>query len=67
MPIACFELLQSQKKQLSHLMRFITTIPILTTEVENEAWHCLIEGRVLAFIIIFPLPINQCWGILQGF
>ena len=38
-------------------MQFITTIPMLTTEVENGAWHCLIESRgVLAFTIILPSP-----------
>ena len=26
-------------------MQFITTIPMLTTEIENEAWHCSIESR----------------------
>ena len=26
-------------------MQVITTIPMLTTEVENGAWHCLIEAE----------------------
>ena len=26
-------------------MQFITTIPMLTNEVENGAWYCLIESR----------------------
>ena len=31
--------------------------PMLTTAVENSAWHCLIESRgVLAFTIILPSP-----------
>ena len=38
-------------------MQFLTTIPMLTTAVENGAWHWLIESRgVLAFAIILPHP-----------
>ena len=40
-------------------MQFIQTIPMLTTEVENGAWHCLTESRgVLTFNIILISP-NQ--------
>ena len=38
-------------------MQFITTIPMLTNEVENGAWHYLIESNgVLAFTMILPCP-----------
>ena len=37
--------LQSWKKWLAHLMQFITTIPIFTTKIENEAWHYCSKGK----------------------
>ena len=40
-------------------MQFITTIPRLTTEIENGAWHCLIESRGSHFYRNPSLPINQ--------
>ena len=48
--------LQSWEKKLVNLsMQFIITSPMLTTAVDNGAWHCLIESRgVLAFTIILP-------------
>ena len=46
-------------------MQFITTIPMLTTAVENGQWHCLIENRgFLAFTISFPAPIKSVLGDL---
>ena len=41
-------------------MQFITTIPMLTTEIENGAWHCLIESRGFRFYLNpCPSPSNQ--------
>ena len=30
-------------------MQFITIFPMLTTEIENRAWHCSIESRSSRF------------------
>ena len=34
-----------RKNMLAHLMQFITTIPMLTTKIENGAWHCSFKRR----------------------
>ena len=30
-------------------MQFISTVPMLTTEIANGAWHCSIESRGICF------------------
>ena len=49
-------------------MQFITTIPMLTTEIENGAWYSSIKSKGSRFYHNpSPPPSNQCWGIWQGF
>ena len=44
-----------------HPMQFIATIPMLTTEIENGAWHCSAESRGSCFYRNPSLPpSNQC-------
>ena len=63
-----------EKKWLPHLMQLITTVPMLTTEIEYGSWYCSIWRAALACSINFPFyhifpqtHINQWWGIGQGF
>ena len=37
-------------------MQFITTIPMLTTEIENGAWYSSIKEKKINFNIILPPP-----------